>query len=116
MKTGYLLKLDDKISLGTTLFKDFYEASSSLPGGKKTFIWLKYSQTIRRALENFWNGPRDCSRRMLERSDFSTEEVRASLEIILANLSPKCIRVVEADEQKILARIKSACVLSAVPS
>jgi hypothetical protein len=59
---------------------------------------------------------RECSRRMLERSDFSAEEVNATLEIISANLSPEYIRTVEAEEQKVLASIEITRVSTAAPS
>jgi hypothetical protein len=92
MNTEYILSEDDKVILGKALLKDFYDASSPLPGGKRNPSWLKHSQTLRKALETFWRGMRERSRRMLERSDFNVEEVNATLENISANLSPEYIR------------------------
>ena len=115
MKTQEFLSQDDKVILGTALLKHFYDASSSLPSGKKDVAWLKRSQPIRKALEAFWTGLRECSGRMLQRSDFSAEEVRAMSEVISANLSPEYIGTIQAEEQQVLANSESARVPTTVP-
>ena len=109
---GYLTE-EDTISLGTALLTDFYEAP--LPSGQKNSIWLSRSQNIRQALEAFWRGLRKTPKWVLEKSDFSIEEIRESLEVISANLSQEYIDSVRAEAQQSLASIESATAPDAVP-
>jgi hypothetical protein len=51
----------------------------------------------------------------LEVSDFSAEEVRASLKVTSANLSQEYIDTVQAEQQQVLASIESALVPAAIP-
>jgi hypothetical protein len=108
--SGYLT-LDDCIDLGTALLKDLYGAP--LPSGQKNATWLNRSQSIRKALEAFWTGLRKTPKKVLEMSDFSAEEVRATLEIISGNLTQEYIDTVQAEEQQVLASIESARVATA---
>jgi hypothetical protein len=78
-------------------------------------MWLQCHQDIRKALEAFWDRPRELSKEMLELSGFSTEEVLAVSEIISANLTPGYISTVQAEEQQVLAGIVNARVRTAVP-
>lgn len=110
--SGDLIEEDD-IGIGTALLKDFYEAP--WPSGQKNSTWLNRSQNIRRALEAFWSSLRKMSTRMFETLNFSTEEIRASLEVISANLSQEYINLVQAQQQQILASTESAHATAAAP-
>lgn len=110
--SGDLIEEDD-IGIGTALLKDFYEAP--WPSGQKNSTWLNRSQNIRRALEAFWSSLRKMSTRMFETLNFSTEEIRASLEVISANLSQEYIDLVQAQQQQILASTESAHATAAAP-
>jgi hypothetical protein len=113
--TNFLICQRDKEVLGKALFKDFYGASSSLPGVSKNTARLKHFQTLHEALEEFWAGLRNSCRKTLDESGFKPEEVSAALGIISANLSSEYISKVQAEEQQILAAIENARVRPTAP-
>ena len=112
--SGYLTK-DDCIGLGSALLKEFYDAP--LPSGQKNLTWLNRSQHIRKALEAFWRGLRKSPKSVFETSNFSTEEIRACLEIISGNLTQEYTHLVQAEKNQIMASIESARIVpAAVPA
>ena len=92
------------IVLGTAILKNFYKAA--LPSGQKDYSWLMRSRANRNALEAFWRGMRECFQGTFERSKFTREEGRATLNVISANLSPEYIDAVKAEEGQVLASIE----------
>ncbi|MCJ1250205.1 hypothetical protein MMC30_007431 [Trapelia coarctata] len=98
----------DSIRLGASLLEDFYEAD--VPTGPKNTAWLKQSQSIRKALEAFWTGLRECSHKLFNSSDFNTQEVLNTLKVIAANLSPEYIDVIQAEQDQVLASIERASI------
>ncbi|MCJ1287243.1 hypothetical protein MMC26_006591 [Xylographa opegraphella] len=101
---GYLTG-DDCITLGTALLRNFYEASP--PSGQKNAAWLSRSQAIRTALEAFWKGLRRTPKLVFEQSDFSAEEIQASLAVISADLTQEYKDIVAAEQQQIQHTIKT---------
>ncbi|KAL5330279.1 hypothetical protein ACEPPN_003805 [Leptodophora sp. 'Broadleaf-Isolate-01'] len=102
---GYLTD-EDIIQLGTALLRDFQNAP--LPGGKKDAVWAQRTQSIRSALEAFWQGVGKSPKFVFEQCNFTEEEIQDTLRIISAHLTPEYVEIVEAERQEMLAADEAA--------
>ncbi|MCJ1400200.1 hypothetical protein MMC11_003404 [Xylographa trunciseda] len=107
---GYFTQ-DDCSTLGSALLRDFYEAP--LPSGQKNTTWLSRSQTIRTALEVFWNGLRKTVKQTFELSNFGTEETQTCLAVISGNFTQEYKDIVQAERQQILRSMESTRITTA---